>query len=68
MTLESLQQLASDMGLHYYSDNTSQKMIIRAIQKQRGEEPCFTTDRRNNCNEVCEWQASCQKPRAAWLR
>jgi len=68
MTLESLQQLASEMGLHHYSDNSSQKMIIRAIQKQRDEEPCFSTDKRYTCNEVCVWSTSCQKLRAVWLR
>ena len=56
MTLESLQQLASQIGLHEHRHNSSQKMLIRAIQKQRGEEACFSTDKRYTCNEVCEWR------------
>lgn len=68
MKIESLQELASQIGLHQHSTNTSQKMLIRAIQKQRGEEPCFSTDKRYNCHEVCEWSTSCQKLRAVWLR
>lgn len=68
MNIETLQQLASQNGLKQHSDNTSQKMLIRAIQKQRGEEPCFSTDKRYTCHEVCEWSGSCQKLRAVWLR
>jgi len=68
MTLVSLQQLASQIGLHQHRHNSSQKMLIRAIQKQRGEEACFSTDKRYTCNEVCEWRDSCQKLRAVWLR
>ena len=68
MNIESLQQLASQIGLHQHSTITSQKMLIRAIQKQRGEEPCFSTDKRYTCHETCEWCASCQKLRAVWLR
>lgn len=68
MTLESLQQLASQIGLPQHRHNSSQKLLIRAIQKQRSEEACFSTDKRYTCNEVCEWQESCQKLRAVWLR
>lgn len=68
MNIESLQQLASQTGLKHHGHNTSQKMLILAIQKQRGEEQCFSTDKRYTCNEVCEWRESCQKLRAVWLR
>lgn len=68
MTLESLQQLASEIGLHKYSRDTSPKILIHAIQMKRGAEPCYLSDKRYSCNEVCEWSASCQKLRAVWLR
>jgi len=68
MNIESLQQLASQIGLDQHSTNTSQKVLIRAIQKQRGEEPCFSTDKRYTYQVVCEWCTSCQKLRAEWLR
>jgi hypothetical protein len=68
MNTEALQQLAHQMGLQGYSSNSSQKMLIRAIQKERGQEPCFLTDKRYSCDEVCEWRESCQKLRAVWLR
>jgi len=68
MTLENLQQLACEIGLQKYGNNTSQKILIRAIQKHRGEEQCFSTDKRYNCILDCEWKDSCQKLRAVWLR
>jgi len=68
MTLESLLQLASEVGLPKYSGASSPKMLIRAIQMQRGGEPCYLSDKRYSCNEICEWSASCQKLRAVWLR
>ena len=68
MTLDSLQLMAGEMGLHKYADSTSPKSIIRAIQIQRGEEPCFSTDKRYSCKEQCEWRNSCLKLRAVWLR
>jgi hypothetical protein len=68
MKIESLQQLAHEIGLKEYGHNSSQKMLVRAIQRRRGEEPCFSTDKRYTCHEVCEWRTSCQKLRAVWLR
>lgn len=68
MNIESLQQLANQIGMPDYNDCSSQKMIIRAIQKHRGEVPCFLTDKRYGCREECEWRSSCQQLRAVWLR
>ena len=68
MNIATLQALASDIGLHKLNDVPSEKMLIRAIQKQRGEEPCYSTDKRYTCKEDCEWRVSCQKLRAVWLR
>lgn len=68
MNMEALQQLVSRMGMHDYGSNSSQKVLIRAIQKQRGQEQCFLTDKRYICDEVCEWRENCQKLRAVWLR
>jgi len=68
MNIESLQQLACQSGIKDYGQNTSQIMLIRSIQKQRGEEACYSTDKRYACEEDCEWRGSCQKLRAVWLR
>jgi len=68
MNMEALQQLAHQMGLQEYDNSSSRKVLIRAIQKQRGQEQCFLTDKRYTCDEVCEWRENCQKLRAVWLR
>lgn len=44
-----------------------QPSAIRAMQRQRGEEPCFSTDKRHSCAERCEWRKDCLKSRAVWL-
>lgn len=41
---------------------------VRAIQRQRGKEQCFSTDKRYGCTEPCEWRKDCVKLRAVWLR
>ena len=41
---------------------------VRAIQRQRGEEPCFCTDKRYSCTEQCDLRKECFKVRAVWLR
>lgn len=68
MKIESLQQLAAEMSLHKHGDTSSQKMRVRAVQKQRGGEPCYLTDKRYNCNDDCEWSTGCKKLKAVWLR
>lgn len=68
MDIESQRQLASVMGLPENRDGSSEKILIRAIQKQRGEEACFLSDERYNCTKVCEWSSRCKKLRAVWLR
>lgn len=41
-----------------------QASFVRMIQKQRDEEPCFSTSKRYHCTEQCEWRNDCIKPRA----
>ena len=64
----SQQETVSRVGFNEYSHHSSQASAIRAIQRQRGEEPCFSTDKRYNCAEQCEWRKDCLKLRAVWLR
>lgn len=68
MTLAELQQLASDFGLDACATQTSQTELIRTIQALRGDEPCFSTDKRYDCAEICDWRRNCRKLRAIWLR
>ena len=65
----TLQQMANRVGFNRngYNRNSSPQ-VIRSIQRQRGEEPCFSTDKRYGCAEQCEWRNDCLKLRAVWLR
>lgn len=47
----------------------SRVMIIRLLQEERGEEPCFRTDKRLTCRrEECQWRRECRRLVAAWKR
>jgi hypothetical protein len=67
MTIEQLQQLVSDSGLEACAPCSSKTQIIRNIQVQRGGVPCFSTEKRYRCTEICEWSAECRKLKAKWL-
>ena len=67
MTTEQLQQLVFDFGLNASIPYTSQTQIIRNIQLRRGSEPCFLTEKRYGCREVCEWSQECRKLKAQWM-
>jgi hypothetical protein len=68
MNIASLQLLAREAGLKEFDHVKSEIHIIRGIQKQRQQEPCFATDKRYACSEECEWRASCRRLRAVWVR
>jgi hypothetical protein len=43
--------------------------LVRAIQKARGIDPCFRSEKRLNCREKgCEYRADCQRLVAEWRR
>lgn len=67
MTVEQLQQLASEVGLRASIPYTSRTQTIRNIQLVRGQEPCFATAKRHGCTEPCEWAKECRKLRAQWM-
>lgn len=67
MTTEQLQQLVINFGLNVCIPYTSQTQIIRNIQLRRGSEPCFLTEKRYGCREVCEWGRECRKLKAQWM-
>ncbi len=67
MTIEQLQQLVIDFGLNASIPYNSQTQIIRSIQLRRGSEPCFLTEKRYGCREVCEWSQECRKLKAQWV-
>ena len=63
-----LQGHADRMDLDGYGRCSPHPSTIRAIQRQRGLEPCFSTDKRYSCMKQCEWRKDCMKLRAVWLR
>lgn len=62
------QEMAGWSVLDEYNRRPLKASAVRAIQTQRGEEPCYSTDKRYNCTEPCEWRKDCTKLRAVWLR
>jgi hypothetical protein len=47
----------------------SRVMMIRLLQEERGDEPCFRTDKRLTCRrEECQWRQECRRLVAAWKR
>jgi len=63
-----LQQMMGSLGFNECAHGASQTQLIRAIQVKRCEEPCFATDKRHDCAQLCEWRRDCRKLMAAWLR
>jgi hypothetical protein len=66
MTIQQLQQLAFDFG--FSATHISETQLIRNIQIQRGEEPCYMSDKRYGCTTQCEWRHECCKLKAQWRR
>jgi len=68
LNAEYLRKVAIQAGVSEIYFGLPEKVLVRAIQKQRGEEPCFLSDQRFGCRKICEWSAGCQKLKAVWLR
>ena len=66
-SIAQVQQMADAQGINGCKQFLSETMI-RTIQLARNEEPCFATDKRHDCAEICEWRRDCRKLMAAWLR
>jgi hypothetical protein len=67
MTTEQLHELAFDFGLQTSVPCTSQMQLIRYIQLRSGSEPCFQSEKRYVCTEICKWSQECRKLKAQWL-
>ncbi|MCC7414328.1 MAG: hypothetical protein IT495_22125 [Gammaproteobacteria bacterium] len=69
MDTTGLTMLARRAGLGDVSCTGSEADIVRAIQRARGEETCFRTERRLSCGRVhCEWRHDCRRLVAEWMR
>lgn len=67
-SVQSQQTTAGRSGFDEYGHRPLKASVIREIQIQRGEEPCYSTDKRYDCEQQCEWRRDCVKLRAVWLR
>jgi len=65
VNIQLLQQ-AYDLGINRHF--RSNIVLVRAIQKEQGHEPCFATDKRDSCVKSCQWRKQCKGLIAAWLR
>lgn len=67
-SIVQIQKIANTLGFNGGNFDKSRTQVIREIQMARDEDPCFGTDMRHDCAEMCEWRRECRKPVAAWLR
>lgn len=67
-SIVQFQQMANTLGLNGEDCAMSKTQVIREIQMAREEDPCFGTDKRHDCAEMCEWRRECRKLIAVWLR
>jgi hypothetical protein len=58
MNMNEIKQIARDRGLQ--PGRLKKIDLIRAIQKDEGNESCFRTDRADGCDQdQCLWRADC---------
>jgi len=67
-SVTQLMTIANTLGIKSQPQHASEIQLIRSIQRLYNEEPCFATDKRHDCAEMCEWRQDCRKPKAVWLR
>ena len=68
ITICSLQQLASLLGIERSDDLTSKVELVRVIQNATKHRPCFQYEIHTFCQEQedCRWKSECRKLTAAW--
>ena len=69
MDMPELRVMAQHCGIQDYQFFTTEKQLVWAIQKARGEEMCYLSDKRAGCADaICDWRSCCVKLTAEWLR
>lgn len=59
MNFAQIKQVATAYGLKVPS--VKKDDLVRAIQKQEGNSPCFATGRKHECGQTtCLWLAACE--------
>ena len=69
MNVADLRVLARYNGVMNPDALSSEKQLVWAIQKIRGENTCFLSDTRASCRDwECEWRSECIRLVAEWRR
>jgi len=68
MTKEQIIKRGREVGLNEFQLSADIRQLIPIIQQALGQIPCYMSDTRYQCNVPCEWQGSCKKLTATWLR
>jgi hypothetical protein len=69
MNVVELRSLASHCGVRHPEVMSGAGQLVRAIQKTRGQKPCFLSDTRFQCKDMeCEWRSECIRLVAEWRR
>jgi hypothetical protein len=69
MTKTEIEQIAESMEIPDWRYLGTETQLVRAIQKARGHDVCFMTDKRIQCwSAVCDWRSSCFRLIAEWRR
>ncbi len=67
LTIVSLQELATLIGIDNPDRLISEVALIRAMQDATGHTPCFRSETRSLCERfTCTWRPECQKLISAW--
>ena len=68
ITICSLQQLASLLGIEHSDELTSKVELVHVIQNATRHRSCFQYEIHNFCREQedCRWKSECRKLTAAW--
>jgi hypothetical protein len=68
MTKNEIEQIAEAMEIPDWRYLGTETRLVRAIQKARGDEDCYLTDKRIKCWAACDWRSSCFRLVAEWRR
>lgn len=63
MDLQEIKRVAKEKGVNNPADNKTD--LIRQIQVAEGYSPCFSTEKRKDCDQMqCLWRGDCVVPGA----
>lgn len=69
MNVAELSTIARRSGISDLQVFGSEKQLVWAIQRARGEDACFLGDTRFQCRDSeCEWRDKCRRLVAEWRR